>query len=259
MKKQLTFKRRLPIKRVAFAILTLLGCQAENTNQFVVQGKILHANGKKIMLAKLPFGATHREIIDSIQLDTTGTFTLSSPTQTEGFYQLLLEKGPGIIIINDTKAISIYADADSIQNCSIEGSSASRSIMTMYNGLLPLMENISVQKQNVKQLSSNLIASSKNDSLLFAAYLQLENAKKTVEKFLTQQIIGQSNANAAFYSLGISQSQIPQATWIALFNQTIKKFPQHTGLQLMAHTIGNKKATENAIPRLDSTAIDSIQ
>ena len=82
--------------------MLLAACTSSSPEKMLVEGNFTGAAGKKIMLAELPFDRPERMVIDSATLDSSGRFSLSAIQQQEGMYQLFIENGPGILLINDT-------------------------------------------------------------------------------------------------------------------------------------------------------------
>ena len=113
---------------IVLATVLLAACNSNGPQIFTVEGNFKNAAGKKIMLAELPFSQPQRLVLDSATLDSSGYFSLSTLQSQEGMYQLFLENGPGILLVNDTTHIVLKVNADSLGSYSVENSKASQSI-----------------------------------------------------------------------------------------------------------------------------------
>jgi len=144
---------------------------------FTVSGKILHAPEQQILLQEIPFAGEQPVTLDSASLKKSGLFELRSMGKEEGLYRLQLEKGPAILVVNDTKGIRIKLDMDHFRNYEVEGSPATKA-------LHQLMEDYHTQDSLLYQsfgLLDSLQKQKVSDSVLNIARTQRdEQVKKSM-------------------------------------------------------------------------------
>ncbi len=108
---------------VALAAMVVNGCKKDN--QFVVQGKITHAEGKTIYLEELLLSSTN--LVDSAKIDDSGEYKLKGKTGIPSFYLLKLNEGKFItLLVDSTDNITVNADFTNFSDdYYIEGSAGS--------------------------------------------------------------------------------------------------------------------------------------
>lgn len=92
------------------ALLLLFACnQPKKPDGLTINGHFSNASGKKIYLAELqPDGITN---LDSITLDTKGTFQFARKPAEPGFYLVKTQSGENILLLlNPTETVTLQAD-----------------------------------------------------------------------------------------------------------------------------------------------------
>ncbi len=114
---------------VALAAVFVNGCKKDN--QFVVQGKITHAEGKTIYLEELLLSSTN--LVDSAKIDDSGDYKLKGKTGIPAFYLLKLDEGKFItLLVDSTDKITVNADFTNFSDdYFIEGSSGSKLVQDL--------------------------------------------------------------------------------------------------------------------------------
>ncbi len=119
---------------VLLALLSLLwGCK--KPNQFVIKGKITHAEQKMIYLDELLVTST--KPVDSVKIDKKGKFKFKHTASIPTFYLLKLSDSKFItLLVDSAETVSITADAvDFSTDYSIEGSEGSLLVQELNNKL----------------------------------------------------------------------------------------------------------------------------
>ena len=216
-----------------FACMLLLACNSNGPKKLNVKGTFTGAAGKKIMLAELPFNNPQRLVLDSATLDSSGNFSLHTIQQQESMYQLFIQNGPGILLVNDTTNIVIHANIDSLGKYNVENSKASKSIKSLYDRLTVLEE--AAGRAN---LLADSVAKTKTPDSLQAPYLQArDRSNKTITDFLTAYLGMEKNATALWYGLGVASHFFTKDQWATAVQKLAAQHPNHPGITLMKVTV----------------------
>lgn len=227
---------------IVLLLALLAACKSPETEKLVVEGTFTSAAGKKILLAELPFNSPQRVVVDSATLDSTGAFTLKTIQQPEGMYQLFIQDGPGILLINDTTDIVVHADAESLNKYKVEKSEASRSIKSLYERLSALQQTAA--KANA--LSDSIEASKMPDSLK-APYIQAaERSNKAIDEFLSAYLSLEKNGTALWYGLGVASRFLPKEQWSVALEKALASHSRHPGLTMMKVSLASAQQQEAA-------------
>ena len=214
---------------IAFVLFLFVACNNNGPQKLIVEGTFTGAPGKKIMLAELPFNEPHRLVVDSATLDSTGKFSLNTVQQQEGMYQLFIQDGPGILLVNDTTHITIHANVDSLNKYKVENSKASQSIKSLY-------ERLSVLQQSAARSNAlaDSISKTKTPDSLQAPYLQAATrSNKAITDFLNAYLSLEKNGTALWYGLGIASRYYSKEQWAVALQKALVNHGHHPGLSLM--------------------------
>jgi thiol-disulfide isomerase/thioredoxin len=218
---------------IVFASFLIAACNNQEEQKFTVEGTYIHAAGKKIMLAELPFNQPQRLVLDSATLDSTGKFKLSTLQTQEGLYQLFVGNDPGILLVNDTTDILLHANADSLGFYKLENSPASGSIKTLYERMTVLEK-----KAATSNIQLDSINKTKTPDSLKSPYIRTaERNNKAVADFLIAWLRNEKNATAQWYGLGVANHFLTREQWAAAMEKAVAAHPRHAGLSLMKLTL----------------------
>lgn len=230
---------------IATTVLTLTSCQEKKFGAFTVSGKIEHASAKKIFLQELPFGGEQPVILDSGTLASNGTFTLRAMGKEEGLYRLVIENGPDVLLVNDTKSIKVSLDVNNYRAYIVDGSEASQSLHLLFedyrkkdSALYATFKEIdTLQKQGTDD-STLLLIRNKRDA-------QIKQMNSQVSDF-----INHSNSPAArYYALGMASRTMNQEEVLTLVNASADKFKEHSGLAKIKALLTVQKPAATAPPK----------
>jgi peroxiredoxin len=232
------------MKNTLFIIIlavSILGCKQKKGGGFVVSGKIENAPGKKVMLMELPYTNTQAVILDSSSLGKSGAFTLRGRANEEGIYQLIIENGPEIVLINDNDRIKVDLDVSDYRNYKVEGSPATEALHQLFenyrskdSALLVTFKALdSLQTQGTTDSIATILGNKRNNELA-----SLNN--------LVKDFVSRTNSPAAiFYAIGLGSRTMKQEELKPLADASIKKFPEHSGLARIVTMLAVSAPAEN--------------
>ncbi|MES2775386.1 MAG: TlpA disulfide reductase family protein [Bacteroidota bacterium] len=222
--------------KITSKILTLLSlpavfaCQpGKDPETFEVSGTFTNTVSKKIFLAELPFGSSQRTIVDTAAIDEKGKFMVKTISKGEGMYQLFVENGPGLMLINDAKKVEVHADAKNLPGYTTPGSKVNEDMKKMFAGFLKADSTFRTQKQ----LADSLQKAKAKDSALFATSSAADQSLATLKRILTDFITSQPNGTAVYFATGMAKQFNNETEWNTLLQIALKRFPNHPGLQLL--------------------------
>lgn len=244
---------------IAAAMLLLGSCQEKKYGAFTVSGKISNAPSKKIFLQELPYGGDQPVILDSTTLKDNGNFEMRAVAREESLYRIVIENGPDVLLVNDSKSIRINVDVNDYRNYTIEGSAASESLHTFF-------ENFMV-KDSVLYLTFSKVDSmqqaSGNDSLLTIERNKRDQQLKDINQLIADFINASESPAARYYALGMGSRTMQPEELKLLADASADKFKGHMGLaklkSLMAvstqvppsNSLLNQPAPEISLPDTD--------
>src|SRR5690606_30112912 len=94
---------------VIAAALTLVACKNDDQSNFTVSGKITNGNGKTVYLEEVPIGTMRPVILDSVALNSDGSFKITAKTGESAIYNIRLDQNmyPVAAVINDQPAVEL--------------------------------------------------------------------------------------------------------------------------------------------------------
>ncbi|MES2648246.1 MAG: TlpA disulfide reductase family protein [Bacteroidota bacterium] len=249
-------------------LFTLASCNNNGPQLLTVKGTFTGVAGKKILLAELPFNSPQRLVLDSATLDSSGNFSLNTIQQQEGMYQLFIQDGPGLLLINDTTDIEVYANIDSLGKYKVKHSEASRSIKSLYDRLGGLEQTAGKANE-----MADSIAKTRTPDSLQAPYLRArDHSNKMVTDFLSAYLGMEKNATALWYGLGVASHFFTKEQWALAVEKAVAKYPRHPGINMMKVSVAsaqqqatsgqallNKKVPDLSLPDTSGKAISVSQ
>jgi peroxiredoxin len=236
------------MKRITIAlcgVLFLTACQEKKHGAFVVQGLIENAAGTKVSLMELPFNSQQALVLDSGTLDKKGSFTLRGMAKEEGIYRLVLENGPDVILINDSKNIRIRLNVNDYRRYKVEGSNASQKLHDLFEAYIDKDSALMATFKDIDTLSKQ----PKADSLLALSKKkrddQLADINNTVKTFITNS----SSAAATFYAIGLASRTMPPEEIKPMVDKAVARFKNHSGLLAVQKMIASQTTAKTAAPQ----------
>ena len=157
----------------------------------------------KIMLEEIPYGGEMTPVIlDSSTLNAKdGKLVLKGNGKEESIYQLIVENGPLLLLINDAKNIDIDIDLSKSDNYySVKGSEASNELkdfVKQYSEKTFVVNQAFTEVDSLKQLSAS-------DSMIIIATEKKNTALKTLNAYLQEFINRTEHPALGLFALGWS-------------------------------------------------------
>lgn len=228
-----------------YAVLLLVSCQEKKHGAFVVQGVIENATATKVSLMELPFNSQQAIVLDSTTLDKKGGFTLRGMAKEEGIYRLVLENGPDVILINDSKSIRVKLNVNDYRNYVVEGSEASQKLHDLFEAYIDKDSALMATFKEIDTLAKQPNA----DSLLSLSKKkrddQLANINNTVKTFISNS----SSAAATFYAIGLASRTMPPEEIKPLIDKAVTKFKDHSGLLAVQKLVSSQSTAKATGPQ----------
>ncbi|HEX8334813.1 MAG TPA: TlpA disulfide reductase family protein [Segetibacter sp.] len=222
---------------VAASFILFAACKEKKHGTFEVSGVIENAPGKKVLLMEIPFTSPQPLVLDSTTLSTKGEFNLKAMANEEGVYRLVLENGPAIVLINDSKDIKVHLDVNDHRNYRIEGSPASESLLKLFKDyttkdsiLLSTFKEIDTLQKQKGQDSLLTVTRNKRDR-------ELQDLNTTVINFINTS---PSPAAVFFAITNMASRTMPPEALKPLVDASSAKFKDHAGLNAIKEMIASR-------------------
>ena len=219
-----------------------------------MSGRILNAPEQKIFLQEIPFAGEQPVVLDSATLKNSGTFELRSHAKEEGLYRLQLEKGPAILVVNDSKGIRLKIDMAHFRLYEVEGSPATLA-------LHELMENYHAHDSLLYTAFGQLDSLQKqkaSDSALTVASLKRDYQVNSINTFITEFIKKSPSPASRYYAIGLASRTMKTEDLKALAILSADAFKEHDGLAKLKSmlTVQAANSASPAYPLLNQQAPD---
>lgn len=243
-------------------ILTLSNCENKKTGAFTVtisyknldkmiprDSETSDANpqrippGKitRILLEEIPYGGEMNPVVlDSASLsEKGGKIVLKGTGKEEAIYQLAVDNGPLLLLINDEKNINVEMDLSKRDNFyAVNGSDASSTLkdfIRQYSEKTFVVNNAFTELDSLKQLSSS-------DSLTIISTEKKNNAIKALNTYLKNFMSRTEHPALSLFALGWASRSFPQADFEKSLTEMVMKFPEHETLKSLKVTYEMQKA-----------------
>jgi len=239
---------------LCLSTVVLISCAEKKHGPFVVSGRILNAPEQKIFLQEIPFAGEQPVVLDSATLKKSGTFELRSHAKEEGLYRLQLEKGPAILVVNDSKGIRLKIDMAHFRMYEVDGSPATLA-------LHELMENYHAHDSLLYTafgLLDSLQKQKASDSALTVAGLKRDNQVNSINTFITEFIKKSPSPAVRYYAIGLASRTMKTEDLKALAILSSDAFKEHDGLAKLKSMLSVQAANSAspAYPLLNQQAPD---
>jgi peroxiredoxin len=179
-----------------------------------------------ILLEEIPYGSDqHPVLLDSVALTgKEGKIVLKGNGTEEGIYQLMIENGPIVLLINDVEQINIEIDLSKKDNYyTVSGSEASQHLkdfITRYDEKASVINNVLAEIDSLKQFGGT-------DSLLIAATNRKNQAIAGLNDYLSGFINKADSPAESLFALGMCSRSFQRDEFGRLLNTVVKRFPDH--------------------------------
>ncbi len=246
-----------------YVAIVFASCTAKNKGNFTVsvtyknadkmipqnyddksQDSVVAINTTHIMLEEIPYGGdAHPVLLDSSVLKgKDGKIDLKGTGKEEGIYQLVIEKGPVVLIINDVEKINVEIDLSKKDNYyTVSGSEASehlKSFINHYDEKAYAINSILSEIDSLKQFGGT-------DSLLIAATTRKNKAIVSLNEYLAAFIDKADSPAESIFALGMGSRSFQSDEFGKLLNTVVKRFPEHKPLAQLKATYDMQQAQMN--------------
>ncbi|HSB93508.1 MAG TPA: TlpA family protein disulfide reductase [Flavitalea sp.] len=238
-----------------FICLVLSACSGEETNKFTVSGKMANLetiftqyagafekDSIKLFLYEVPFGGDGQPV----QLDSTfvsvakPTFELSGKTNGVGIYDVMIEKGPLIPMVNDVPAIKL--DIDLLNKSGYYNISGSVPSQQIRDFVFSYSEK-TVNTNNAFNRLDSLKLTRAADSVILNATAQKNQSLGVLNNYVKTFLSGVDNPSVAAFVLGTAASSLPIEEYDALLTKLMQKYPTDENLGYLKTQLEAKKNT----------------
>ena len=198
----------------------------------------------KIMLQEIPYGGDMNPVIlDSATLTgKAGNLVLKGNSKEETIFQLVVENGPMLLLINDNDDIDIDMDlAKKDDYYTIKGSPASEDLRQF---ILTYSDKSYVINQTFSEIDS-LKQFGGSDSLLITSTEKKNNAVKQLNAYLQSFINKSEHPALTLFALGWASRSFPREEFETSLNAAVQKFPEHETLGKLKSTYETQQAQLN--------------
>ena len=237
-----------PFLLVMIVMAGLASCGEKDDKYFQVKGTVKNSEAKMIYLEETPVSTMQRMVLDSTTLEKDGSFELKAKTTGESLFNLRLdaEVYPFVSVVNDEDEVTVHADFKKTDEFYIvEGSPASQQVKDYLFTSGKYFRKIYDARVQMDSLSQANVP----DSTLQDIATQLEKQASEVKTYTNQFIEKSKSPVVTIFALGSFQSTgsqlgiqgFDQDEMERLINQTVKKYPEHTGLLSIKKSFDQQK------------------
>jgi peroxiredoxin len=198
-----------------------------------------------ITLQEIPYGGDMNPvIIDSASLSgNAGTVVLEGKAKEETIFQVMVENGPMLLLINDEEDIAVEIDLAKKDNYyTVSGSPASeqlREFISNYSEKSFVINRAFAEIDSLKQFGGS-------DSLLIISTEKKNKAVKQLNSYLQQFINKSTHPALSLFALGWSSRSFPKEDFESTLNAEVQKFPEHETLKKLKTTYDMQQAQLNS-------------
>lgn len=229
-------------------VILLFACKNEREETKVqVSGTIKHldslkvefpsifdSDSVKVILYEIPFSGDGTPIqIDSDFVKKDGKFMLEAQAPRQSIYDVAIEKGPMIPLINDAP---VNIDIDLTERdrfYSVSGSPASKALADF---IFAYSEK-SITAGNAFKTLDSLKMTESNDSAIISATESKNNSINQLNSYVKQFVNESNNPLVAAFTLGMASRTFAREEYDSLLNGAIAKFPTDGSLQYLKNQL----------------------
>ncbi len=237
-----------PFLFVMIVVAGLVSCGDKDDKYFQVKGTVKNSQAKMIYLEETPVSTMQRMVLDSTTLEKDGSFELKAKTTGESLFNLRLdaEVYPFVSVVNDEDEVTVHADFKKTDEFyTVEGSPASQQVKEYLFTSGKYFRKIYDARVQIDSLSQANVP----DSTLQEIVTQLEKQSAEVKTYTNQFIEKSKSPVVTIFALGSFQSTgsqlgiqgFDQDEMERMINQTVKKYPEHTGLLSIKKSFDQQK------------------
>jgi len=194
----------------------------------------------KVFLYEVPFGNDAVPVkLDSTTVSAKNTkFTLRAPVKSVGLYDVMVENGPMIPIVNDENSLTLNVDMlNKEKYYDVQGSDASSEIR---NFIFGYSEKSTAANNAFRRLDSLKMYKSE-DIAVMTATDQKNQAVSGLNEFVKQSISSVNNTVVTAFVLGTAASTFPEDEYEKELNKASAKHPSDPNLNFLKKQLSQRK------------------
>ena len=194
-----------------------------------------------LLLYEVPFGGEQQPIqIDSIVVNKKSpAFTLKGRATGTGIYDVVVDKGPMIPLVNDVSEIKLDIDlTNKDKYYTVSGSPASEALRTF---IFAYSEKSGAVNKSFKALDSLKLYSA-SDSVVIAATNQKNQSVASVNEYVKQFLARENNPLVAAFAAGIASNTFSPEEYEVELNKLTKKYPSESNIAFLNTQFAQQKA-----------------
>lgn len=236
----------MQLRTIFFALtaVTMFSCKEErqqtkvevagelkNLDSLKVQfPNVFAADSIKVILYEVPFGGDAPPVqVDSDFVKADGKFNLEAQAAKQSIYDVAIDKGPMIPVINDGKINLEINLVERDKFYSVTGSSASKALADF---MFEYSEK-SMSTGNAFRTLDSLKMVGSNDTAIISATEIKNNALVALNSYISKFVSGADNPLVAAFTLGMASRTFGKEEYDSLLTKTIAKFPTDGNLQYL--------------------------
>jgi peroxiredoxin len=188
----------------------------------------------KVVLYEVPFGSDAAPIqVDSDFVKADGNFKLEAQAAKQGIYDVAIDQGPMIPVINDG---SIKLEIDLTEKDKFYTVSGSNASQALSDFIFSYSEKSIVTGNAFKTLDSLKMTGS-NDTAIIAATENKNNSLAELNNYVKRFVLNTNNPLVASFTLGMASRTFAREEYDSLLTKTISKFPRDGNLQYLKNQL----------------------
>lgn len=201
-------------------------------------GKVFR--NSKVLLEEVPFeGGLTPVILDSAALSAdNGKISLKGNGKQEGIFQVSVQHGPALLLINDAEEINVNIDLSKHDDYyAVSGSDGSRKLkdfITLYSQRTVEANTAFAEVDSLKQLGAS-------DSMIISATNRKNSQLQNLNRYLKQFISGSDHPALSLFALGWASRSFAREEFETTLNDVVTKFPDHQVLKKLKANYDQQK------------------
>jgi peroxiredoxin len=211
---------------------------------------LFQGDSLKVLLYEVPFTNDPQPIqVDSAFVSVKNNkFDLEAQAVKEGLYDVVIENGPAIPIVNDGN-VQLKIDLTNRDEIyTVSGSPATKSLRDFIYGYSVR----SIPTGAALKTLDSLKATNSDDSAIITATASKNTALQKLNDYVKQAVLGVDNPLVAAFTLGMATKTFPTEEYDSLLTTTITKFPTDANLQYLKMQLKGAQEREAATQQQES-------
>jgi peroxiredoxin len=203
----------------------------------------------KVILYEIPFSGDATPIqVDSDFVKNDGKFALEAQAPKQSIYDVAIDKGPMIPLINDG-AVKLEIDlTEKDKFYSISGSPASQAL----SDFIFTYSEKSISAGNAFKTLDSLKMTNSNDSAIISATESKNTSLTSLNNYVKQFVGKTDNPLVAAFTLGMASRTFAREEYDSLLNNAIARFPTDGSLQYLKNQLTGTGAQTQSQPEQTS-------